>query len=47
MKQRGGTEFHHVQKMALIDVNWHLLNVCGDQPVDVSTVRGGGVFQQW
>ena len=29
----------HVEKMAPIDIHWHLLNVDGDKPVDVSTVR--------
>jgi len=41
MKQRCGAEFLHVGEMAPTDVHWHLLNVYGDQPVDVSTVRGG------
>jgi len=45
MKQRSFTELLHDVKIALIDIHQCLLNVCGDQPVDVSAVRG--VFQQW
>ena len=37
--QRCGTEFLHVEKMAPTDIHQHLLNVSGDQTVDVSTVR--------
>ena len=39
MKQRCATEFLHEEKIPLIDLHGHLLNVCGDQTVDVSTVR--------
>ena len=39
MKQRCGVEFLHTEKMAPIDIYQCLLNVDGDQPVDVSTVR--------
>ena len=39
MKQRCGTEFIHAEKMASINVHQHLLNISGDQTVDVSTVR--------
>ena len=39
MKQRWGIEFLHVEKMEPIDVHWWVLNVCGNQTVDVSTVR--------
>jgi len=39
MKQRCVTEFLHTEKSAPVDINWHLLSVCGDQPVDVSAVR--------
>ena len=39
MKQRCDTEFLHAEKMALTDIHWYLLNVSGDQTVDVSTVR--------
>jgi len=39
MNQRHGTEFLHVDKMAPIDIHQNLLNVYGDQAVDVSTVR--------
>jgi len=45
MKQRSFTELLHDVKIAIIDIHQCLLNVCGDQPVDVSAVRG--VFQQW
>ena len=39
MKQRCVTEFPHVEKITLTDIHWHLLNVSGDQTVDVSIVR--------
>jgi len=39
MKQRCVTEFLHVEKIAPNDIHQHLLNVYGDQTVDVSTVR--------
>ena len=39
MKQKCATEFLHVEKMAAIHIHWCLLNVYGDQRVDVSTVR--------
>ena len=39
MKQKGGIEFLHVEKFALIVIHLHLLNVCRDQPMDVNTVR--------
>ena len=39
MKQRCVTEFLHVEKMAPTDIHQHLLNIYGDQTVDVSTVR--------
>ena len=39
MKQTCVTEFLHVEKVAPIDIHQHLLNVSGDQIVDVSTVR--------
>ena len=32
------------KKMAPIGIHWHLLNVCGDQPVDVSTMRWWVVY---
>ena len=38
-KQRGAAQFLHVEKMAPIDIHQYLLNVYGDQTVDVSTVR--------
>ena len=39
MKQRCVIEFLHTEKMALVDIHQRLLNGCGDQTVDVSTVR--------
>ena len=39
MKQRCITEFLHVEKMAHADIRWHLVDIYGDQTVDVSTVR--------
>jgi len=39
MKQRCVTEFLHVEKITPTNIHWHLLNVDGDQTVDVSTVR--------
>jgi len=44
MKQKGGTGFLHVEKIAPTDIHWYLLNVYGDQAVDGSTVKwwGGG-----
>ena len=39
LKQRCVIEFLHVEKMAPIDIHRHLLNVHGDQTVDVNTVR--------
>ena len=39
MKQRGAAQFLHVEKMAPIDIHQYLLNVYGDQTVDVSTAR--------
>ena len=46
MKQRCGTEFLHVEKMSPIDIHQSLLNVYGDQTLNVSTVVGvsiGGI----
>ena len=46
MKQRGGIEFLHAEKMAPTDTYQCLLNICGGETVDVNTaVRGA--FQQW
>ena len=42
-KQRCGTEFLHVEKMAPSDIPQCLLNVYGDETVDASTVRQWGV----
>ena len=39
MKERCGIEFLHVEKMAPTDFHGCLLNIYGDQAVDVSTVR--------
>jgi len=39
MKQRCITEFLHVEKIAPNDIHRCLLNVYGDQTLDVSTVR--------
>ena len=39
MKQRCVIEFLHVAKIAPNDIHQRLLNVYGDQTVDVSTVR--------
>ena len=41
MNQRCFIECLHVEKMELNDIRQHLLNVYGDQTVDMSTVRGG------
>ena len=39
IKQRRVTEFLHVEKTAPIVIHRQLLNVYGDQPGDVSTMR--------
>jgi len=39
MKQMCVIEFLHEEKMAPIDINQRLLNIHGDQTVDVNTVR--------
>ena len=39
MKQRYVIEFLHAEKMAPNDIHQRLLNIYGDQTVDVSTVR--------
>ena len=39
MQQRSVTGFLHVENMAHIDIHQYLLNIGGDQTVDVSTVR--------
>jgi len=47
MKQLHITEFIHAEKMAPADIHQHLLNVSGNQTVDMSTERWWvGVFQQ-
>ena len=48
VKPRCVIEFSHVEKTASTDIHGHLLNLSGDQTVDVSTVqRWDGLFQQW
>jgi len=48
MKQMCGTEFLHVEKMAPTCSHRHLLNACGEQIMDVSTVMCWEVhFKQW
>ena len=39
MKKRCVTEFYHAEKTAPTDIHQPLLDVSGDNPVDVSTVR--------
>jgi len=39
MKQKCVTEFLHVEIIAHTDINWHFLNVYGDQTLDMSAVR--------
>ena len=39
MKKRCGIEFLHLEKMAPVDIHQCLLNIYGDQIVDVSTAR--------
>ena len=39
IKQRCVMEFLHTEKIELIDIHEHLLNVYGDQTMNVSTVR--------
>ena len=39
MKKKCIIEFLHVEKMSHIDINQCLLNISGDQTVDVSTLR--------
>ena len=39
MKQKRVTEFLHVEKMAPTDIHQLLMNILGDQSVNVSTVR--------
>jgi len=38
-EQRHETEFLHAEKMVPTDIHQHLLNISGEQRVDVSTVR--------
>jgi hypothetical protein len=39
VQSRGVIEFLHVEKIAPIDIHRHLLNVSGDQTVDVSKLK--------
>ena len=41
MKQRCKIEFLHTEKMESTGIHQHLLNIYGDQTVDVSTVKAG------
>ena len=45
MKQRDVSEFLQVEKIVPVDIHQNLLNIYGDQTVDVSAVRQWGVFQ--
>jgi len=45
--QRCGFEFLHKEKMTPTGIHLHLLTIYGDQTMDVSTVRQGGVYHQW
>jgi len=47
VKQRCVIEFLYAEKMAPIDIHWCLLNINGDQIVDVSTVRLWVVTVTW
>jgi len=38
-KQRGVIKYFHEEKKALVDIHWCLLNIYGDQRVDVSSQR--------
>ena len=44
MQQRDVTEFLLEEKMAPVNIHQRLLNVCGDQTVDVNAVRWGVVL---
>jgi hypothetical protein len=39
VNQRRVIEFLHAEKIAASDIHWCLLNICGDQTVDVSSVK--------
>lgn len=47
MIQRYRFEFPCAEKMAPIDIHWCLLNIYGDQIVDVRAVRSWVSFQEW
>ena len=48
MKQMGVIQFLPVEKkMVPAGIHWWLLNVDGDQSVDVAQWGVGGAFQQW
>ena len=44
MEQRCVIQFLQAEKMAPIDIHQHLLNIYGDQTMDVSTVRWWVVY---
>jgi len=47
MKKSYGIKFLHAKKMSHSDIHWCLLNISGDQIVDVSTVRWLLVCFKW
>ena len=47
LKQRGGIESLHVEKMAPSDIHWCLLNAYGEQAVNVSAVKVGLCVQHF
>ena len=47
METKCVTEFLHAEIMASTDIHQYLLNVDGDQTVDMSIVGLDGAFQQW
>jgi len=47
MKQRCVMEFLHAEEMVLADIHQYLLNIHGDQTVDVNIETAGDAFQQW
>lgn len=47
MEQRCVMEFLHAEEMVLADIHQYLLNIHGDQTVDVNIETAGDAFQQW
>ena len=47
IKQKCVTEILQAEEIAPTDIHLHLLNVYGDQSMDVSTEAVDGTFQQW